>query len=351
MDVSRGMKRTYEYYLVDPSTWLDVRRVYGVTGGSATWDLDDELGGSATFRLDASEDLDDEYLRVYMVVEQDGARERIPVGTWLLECPEDQFDGTRSSVEAKGYPPLKELADCIMPPGYPCAGDAALRAAEVMESKSRLKVLAPASSERLDGVYKAGDEESALEFCRAMLAAASLRMLVDRMGRVTFAPVRDAAAMKPAWTFRDDDESVLLPEMSHRSGLRDVHNVARVVYSTVEGCIVGEAVNDDGSSPASLQRRGREVTLVETSPDLPENPTPSQVNALAEKLLREDSAYLNEFSFSHAFVPEVAVGCAVDLDYTRAKKKAIALVSAQAMEFDEAATVGCRATSTEQVWG
>ena len=352
MDPTRGLKlRTYEYYFVDPATWLDAGRATGITGGSMAWNLEDDQLGSATFLADADAGLDDRYVRVYMVIEQDGVRERFALGTWLVECPEEQFDGARESVEATGYTPLRELADVKMPPGYPCAGDAAVNAAAVMSGRMRAPVLALGISARLDGSFAAGADESALDYCLSMLSAADLRPMLDGMGRVSFAPVRDAASMRPVWTFRDDDASVLLPDLSHKSGLRDVRNVARVVYSTATGRLVGEAVNDDPASPASTVSRGRELTLVVTSPDLPENPTQVQVDALAARLLREDSASTHEFKFSHGFVPDVTVGCAVELDYTRAGKHAVALVTEQHMEFDEAATVECRAVFSEQVWG
>lgn len=350
MDVTQGLQREYQYYLVNPDTWEDVRRVDAITGGTIVRDLDDDQLGKATFEADADAGLDDQYLRVYQRVRQRGNVERFCIGTYLVLCPDEHFDGTRGTVAAQGYTPLKELADDGPLVGYSMQGDAAKQAAAAMRNHMRAQVVAPAASANLEGAFVAGDGETWLAYTKAMAACADMRQMVDERGCAYLEPIRDAAAMQPVWTFRDDDSSVILPELDHRSGLRDVPNVVRVTYSGEDGCLVGEAVNDDPASPASTVSRGRIVSRTITSPDLPENPTQADVDVYAKNKLRELSCVEKMVTFWHAYIPEVTVGRAVALYYTKADKRIKALVKAQGFELDEACTVECQATYTEQVW-
>jgi hypothetical protein len=329
---------------------MDDERLDGFTGGEIAFDLDDEELGSATLNADANMGIDDQYVRIYQVVEQQRSAERFCMGTFLVLCPTEDFDGTRAMVDANGYTPLHELADDVVPVGYAVQGDAAQGAASLMGRHLRAPVIRPATSVNLDGHFAAQDDESYLSYVKSMLATAKMRLKLDARGNVGVEPMRDAAAMRPVWTFADDEVSVILPEISDESKLRDVPNVVRVVYSTEETCLVAEAVNDDPDSPASTVTRGRRVTHVERNPELPENPQQIDLEYYAKRKLRELSTYENEITFSHAYIPEVTVGSAVRLDYGVAGKRVTVLVEAQGITLDEACTVECRGVYTTNVW-
>ena len=86
-----SMQQTFEYYVVDPGTWKDVRLIDNVRSCTITRDLEAETLGSATF--DVTESIGECYIRVYLVTLQNGLRERHPLGTFLVQTPSTSFNG------------------------------------------------------------------------------------------------------------------------------------------------------------------------------------------------------------------------------------------------------------------
>ena len=85
-----SMQQSFEYYVVDPSTWKDVRLIDSVRSCTITRDAEAETLGSATF--DVTESLGECYIRVYLVTIQNGVRERHPLGTFLVQTPAFSFN-------------------------------------------------------------------------------------------------------------------------------------------------------------------------------------------------------------------------------------------------------------------
>ena len=54
-DWTSAMQQTFEYYIVDPGTWRDVRRIDNVKSCTINRDIDAETLGSAT--IDVTESL------------------------------------------------------------------------------------------------------------------------------------------------------------------------------------------------------------------------------------------------------------------------------------------------------
>ena len=88
---SASMQQTYEYYIVDPGTWKDVSQIKTVKSSTVVRDSDAETLGSATF--DISDSVGECYIRVYLVIIQNGLTERFPLGTFIVQTPSSKFDG------------------------------------------------------------------------------------------------------------------------------------------------------------------------------------------------------------------------------------------------------------------
>ena len=82
MDWSSSMQQTFEYYVVDPVTWKDEKRIDIVKSSSITRDSETETLGSATFEV--TESVGECYIRIYLVTIQNRIRERHPLGTFLV---------------------------------------------------------------------------------------------------------------------------------------------------------------------------------------------------------------------------------------------------------------------------
>ena len=62
------MQQTYEYYIVDPGTWKDVKRLDNVVKSSINRDSSKETLGSAT--IDITGTMEECYIRIYLITIQ-----------------------------------------------------------------------------------------------------------------------------------------------------------------------------------------------------------------------------------------------------------------------------------------
>ena len=60
------MQQTFEYYIVDPGTWRDIKKVDNVTSSTINRDLNAETLGSASISI--SESLGECYIRIYLIL-------------------------------------------------------------------------------------------------------------------------------------------------------------------------------------------------------------------------------------------------------------------------------------------
>ena len=84
-DWTKTMQQTFEYYVVDPGTWRDVRKIEGVLDSTINRDLSLETLGSAS--ITTTESIGECYIRIYLVTIQNGLREKHPLGTFLVQSP------------------------------------------------------------------------------------------------------------------------------------------------------------------------------------------------------------------------------------------------------------------------
>jgi hypothetical protein len=113
---SASMQQTYEFYVVDPNTWKDTKRLTNIKSCSISRDSESETLGSATFDITGS--INECYIRVYLVTIQNGVTEKHPLGTFLTQTPSTSFDGKIHSVSVDAYTPLIELKEKLPPIGY-----------------------------------------------------------------------------------------------------------------------------------------------------------------------------------------------------------------------------------------
>ena len=103
------MQQTYEYYIVDPGTWKDIKRLDNVVKSSIKRDSSAETLGSAT--IDITGTLEECYIRIYLITIQNGFREKHPLGTFLVQTPSYKYDGKVQTVSLDAYTPLLELKE------------------------------------------------------------------------------------------------------------------------------------------------------------------------------------------------------------------------------------------------
>lgn len=349
-DWTKSMQQTFEYYIVNPATWKDVRRINNVKSGSITRDLGVETLGSATF--DIEEPLGECYIRVYLITIQNGAKDKYPLGTYLIQTPSSKFDGKNKIVSVDAYTPLLELKENPPPIGYSVLKDTNIMetAYKITKEQVRAPVVAAACTETLFSDFVANTDDTWMTFLNDLMANAKYTFSLDELGRILFSPKQDMASLQPVWTFDDSNSSILYPEINMDYDLYGIPNVVEVIYSSNDRCYYSRVVNDDSNSPTSTVSRGREIIHRVTEPILYGNPTDEQVNEYAVRLLRSLSSIEYTVNYSHGYCP-VKIGDCVRLNYSKAGLNGIkAKVISQSIKCEPGCPVSEKAVFIANLW-
>lgn len=116
IDWSASMQQTFEFYTVDIESGKDISQITTVKACTIDRNSDTDTLGSASF--DITELVGECYVRVYLIAIQNEVREKIPLGTFLVQTPASTFDGKTRNVSADAYTPLLELKEKKPPIGY-----------------------------------------------------------------------------------------------------------------------------------------------------------------------------------------------------------------------------------------
>lgn len=344
------MQQTFEYYIVDPGTWRDVKKVDNVLSSTVSRDLNAETLGSASINI--AESLGECYIRIYLITIQNGVREKHPLGTFLIQTPSYSFDGKITNVTMDAYTPLLELKENPPPLGYSILKDENILdiAYRIVGEQVRAPVIRTEKDDTLFTNFVANTDDTWITFIYDLLANAKYSLYLDEMGRVLFTPVQDTASLQPVWTYDDSNSSILYPSLDIDHDLYGIPNVVEVIFSNGASYYYGRAVNDDPSSPISTVNRGREITHRVTDPDLMGDPTEEQIQAYAETLLRELSSLEYTITYTHGYCP-VRIGDCVRLNYSRAGIRGIkAKVISQSIKCEPGCPVTEKAVFTADLW-
>lgn len=350
-DWSKSMIQTYEYHIVDPKTWKDIRQLTTVKPGSQlTRDLDSDTLGSATFNIVDS--VGECYIRAYLKTIQNGVEERHPLGTYLVQTPTTSFDGKVRNVTMDAYTPLLELKENPPPLGYSMLkGDNIMEGAyKIIREQARAPVVKPMCSDTLRGDFVANTDDTWITFIRDLIANANYNLGLDEMGRIIFLPDQEVEALQPVWTYTDDNSSILLPSLSMNHDLYGIPNVVEVACTVDDEVYYSKVVNDDPNSPTSTINRGRAIFYRDTNPSISGNPTQKMIDEYAERLLRQLSTVEYTINYSHAYCP-VRIGDCVRLNYNRAGISNIkAKVISQTITCETGCKVSEKAVFTTKLW-
>ena len=319
IDWTKSMQQTFEYYIVDPATWGDVEPITTVKDCVITRDLSLDTLGSATIECD--DDLNDKYVRAYLIAIQDGETDKIPLGTHICQTPSTSFDGKRHSINHDGYTPLIELKENPMPMGFTAKkGAVAMTVAQnILDSNSlRAPVIPGSNATKLTGDFLADENETRLSYITDLLKTINYYLGLDELGKVIFMPNKDLAAMKPVWTYGDDNSSILYPDFDTSRDIFGIPNKVEVIYSSSKGApLIATAENKDPTSIVSYQSRGRWITYRETNPDVVDGVNLANLKQYAHQKLVDLSTVDYQITYKHGYCP-VRLGDCVRFDYRRA---------------------------------
>ena len=350
IDWLSSMQQTFEYYVVDPNTWQITKRLNNVKSCTINRDAEAETLGSAT--IDTTETVGECYIRVYLVVTQNGVTERVPLDTFLVQSPSTSFNGKVREYSLDAYTPLLELKENPTPLGYSILKDANImeNAYRIIREHARAPVVQASCTETLFSDFVANADDTWITFLTDLIANAKYNFALDELGRILFSPKQDTASLQPVWTYDDSNSSILYPDISIDRDLYGIPNVVEVIYSKGSDCYSARVVNDDPNSPTSTVSRGREIVHRVTDVEGLGNPTGTQIQEYAERLLKELSTLEFTVTYTHGYCP-VRLGDCVRLNYTKAGLTNIkAKVVSQSIECEPGCRVTEKAVFTNKLW-
>lgn len=349
-DWTKTMQQTFEYYVVDPGTWKEIKKIDCVLNSSISRDSTLETLGSASITV--SESIGECYIRIYLVTIQNGVKERHSLGTFLVQTPSYSFDGKIKNITLDAYTPLLELKENPTPLGYSILKDENVldTAYRIVREQVRAPVVKTQNDEVLSSNFVANLNDTWITFVRDLIANANYSLALDDVGRVLFMPNQDTMSLQPIWTYDDSNSSILYPELTVDRDLYGIPNVVEVIYSNGTEYYYGRAVNEDPSSPISTVNRGREITHRESNPNLLGNPNQKRIQEYAENLLKELSSLEYTITYTHGYCP-VRIGDCVRLNYKRAGINGVkAKVISQNIKCEPGCPVTEKAVFTTELW-
>lgn len=349
-DWTKTMQQTFEYYIVDPGTWRDIKKLDYVMSSSISRDSTLETLGSASITV--SQSIGECYIRIYLITIQNGLREKHALGTFLVQSPSYSFDGKIKNITLDAYTPLLELKENPTPLGYSILKDENIMetAYRIVREHVRAPVIKTKNNEQLNSNFVANLEDTWLTFTKDLIANANHSFDLDETGRILFTPNQDTMSLQPIWTYDDSNSSILYPELTVDRDLYGIPNVVEVIYSNGTEYYYGKAVNNDSSSPISTINRGREITHRESNPSLLGNPNKARVQEYAENLLKEMSSLEYTVTYTHGYCP-VRIGDCVRLNYRRAGLNGVkAKVISQNIKCESGCPVTEKAVFTTELW-
>ena len=349
-DWTKSMQQTFEYYIVDPGTWKDVKMLNNVKSCTINRDLETDTLGSAT--IDVTESLGESYIRVYLITVQNGVKERFPLGTYLVQTPASNHNGMVREVSMDAYTPLIELKENPPPIGYyvPKGENIMQHACDIVNDNLRAPVISTTHAKTLSDNFVANTDDTWFSFARDLISISEYEFGLDELGRILFLPVQDIESLQPVWTYDDGNSSILYPEFSMNHDLYDIPNAVEVIYTNGSNTYYSKVVNDDPNSPISTVSRGREKLHRVPNPGFDGIPTENMVDEYAEKLLKTMSTLEYTISYTHASCP-VRPGDCIRLNNSRAGVTGVkAKVISQSIKCEPGCPVSEKAKFTTKLW-
>lgn len=353
LDYTKSMLRTYEYYKVDPITWLDTERIDTVISSSVVRDADVDTLGSASFEI--SSNVGECYIRTYMVMVQNRREYKECLGTHLCQTQGVNFDGKRQSISIDAYTSLAELKEQPPPIGYSAmVGSNVLKlVSNLVRENIRPPITPSVGTANLSMNFVSTLDDTWFSFLGDLLATENYEFGLDDLGRILLVPRQDFNSLQPVWTYNDDNSSILQPDVSVERDLYGIPNVLEVIYSdeNAGSSVYVKVVNDDPNSPVSTVNRGRPIVKRITDPDVYGVPDEEQLKVYARQQLRNLSSLEYTITYTHAYCP-VRVNDCVLLNYERADLRNVkAKVIRQSIKCDTSGQVEETAIYSTNLWG
>lgn len=150
-------------------------------------------------------------------------------------------------------------------------------------------------------------DASYLKIVNWLMAAANFQSAYpDAYGNVVMSQYVEPTKRPVSFVFKNDDNSIMLPELIDENDWQDTKNVVRLYYANENESMYAYARNLSGSKASLDSSGGREQTYTESISELPGETAEDRLEslkAMARRKLIDNSADIEYVRFSHLYVP------------------------------------------------
>jgi len=326
INYSNGISATYYAARVNPQTWADAEEL-PIVSGKITKKASSSLVVSADITV--REDIGpDEWIRVYMIAEQGGARERIPLFTGIASNPKREIKGNTQEYDMDCYSILKVANDILLPLGW--FAPARTKGGELIKillSDLPCPVELDEGSPNIISSFVAGDSDSKLSVAQEIAEAINWQIKVHGDGSVRICP----KPLTIAGTFDNIENDIVETSVSDN---RDIFSVPNVLRVTLSGS-AATARDDDPDSVYSTVNRGREIWKQEAA----KLAAGESLGEYAMRRLKELQNPSRKLDYTRRFQPDVDVNDLVSIIYPKQGIGDVFRVQSQTIELSHGSKV------------
>lgn len=303
MDWTKGFSSRYYMTFVDDATWRDTDTIQIIKGT-----VKKESSG-----LLQSADVDcerynqglEQWVRIWMNVEQQGDTASVPIFTGLACSPDRDLMGNIETNSVQCYSVLKPADDVLLDRGWyaPSGVTGSLLVSQLL-SVTPAPIIEHENAPALKSSIIAESGETRLSMAHKILSAINWRLRIMGNGEIHICPIDE----EPVLVMDSVDYDIVEPRIKIKNNWYDCPNVFRAI----EDDLMAVARDDDADSPLSTVNRGREVWKEETNCDLNDGETVAQY---AQRRLREEQEVAVKLSYNRRYVPDVEPTDIVHLHY------------------------------------
>lgn len=283
-------------------------------GGNITRNYNTQIKESAQLdTLNYAADSND-VLRIYYIVQQGKNRERIPLGTFLVETPTQTRYGSHSTTRVDCYSMLH------LPASYEYGKVTTInRGRNTLEAATKylhtagisgsMRTISGSNSHKLTAARTYEKNTNCLTIANDLLSVINYAgASVDGLGRVHLKPYVSPSGKSPVVTFGKD--MIYSLEIIDSEDWYDTPNLYAVVCTNQDRTLYAAAQNWDENSRTSIINRGRIISKIEEVQDISSQ---TALNALAKRKL-DEAGDPRKITIEHPFNPAVNIGEVVAID-------------------------------------
>lgn len=323
---NNGFSATYYATRIDPNTWADTTELR-VISGSISRSADSDLMESAD--LTVSEAIGtEEWVRVYLIAQQSGAKQRVPLFTGLVSSPTRDIDGNAFTHKLACYSVLKVADDILLPMGWfaPARTNGG-QLIKILLQDLPCPVTLEEGSPTILSSFVAGDNDSKLSVAQEIARAINWQIKVNGDGSVRICP----KPLTISGTFDNIENDIIETKVTDE---RDIFSIPNVLRVTLDGS-AATARDDDPDSPYSTVTRGREVWLQEDA----ELAAGESLGEYAYRRLKELQKPARKLNYTRRFQPDVGVNDLVSIIYPKQAIGDVFRVVSQSIKLSHGASV------------